>query len=144
MFIGRYYHHLEVNGRVSLPKPFRLPSQVWILTRGLDGGLLLFRRETFVEQLETALKPSLTEQANRDLVRLLSNDARELKTDKQGRLQLPEYLITFAQLEREVVVVGSYDWIEIWHAPRYHQYLEKIEPQLAQIAARVSTPHEQP
>jgi len=134
MLIGRFYHHLESNGRVSLPKSFRQQHLEWVVTRGLDGGLFLFPKAQFAQQLETLLKSTFTKQAHRDFIRLMTNDAREVIVDKQGRVQLPEYLISFAQLTKELVVVGSFNWVEIWDTTQYHQYLEKVEPQAAAIA----------
>ena len=51
MFIGRYYHKLEDKGRVSLPKKFREIEQDWIITRGLDGGLFIFKKSDFIEKI---------------------------------------------------------------------------------------------
>lgn len=137
MLIGRFYHHLEVNGRLSLPKPFRQEHAEWVITRGLDGGLFLFPKQQFVQQLETLQQTTFTKQTHRDFIRLMTNEAREVVADKLGRVQLPEYLIEFAHLTKDVVVVGSYNWVEIWDVTHYHHYLEKVEPQAEAIAETV-------
>jgi len=137
MFIGRYYHTLEENNRVSLPKKFRNIETNWIVTRGLDGGLFLFRAANFKEELEKLSQRTFTKKAHRDFIRLMTNDAKEIIADKNGRVSLPEYLIKFAQLKKQLVVIGSYSHIEIWNQNRYHQYLEKIESQAEKIAERV-------
>ncbi|MBU1885174.1 division/cell wall cluster transcriptional repressor MraZ [Patescibacteria group bacterium] len=137
MFIGRYYHTLEENNRVSLPKKFRNIETNWIVTRGLDGGLFLFRAANFKEELEKLSQRTFTKKAHRDFIRLMTNDAKEIIADKNGRVSLPEYLIKFAQLKKQLVVIGSYSRIEIWNQNRYHQYLEKIESQAEKIAERV-------
>ncbi|MBU0578421.1 division/cell wall cluster transcriptional repressor MraZ [Patescibacteria group bacterium] len=137
MFIGRYYHTLEENNRVSLPKKFRNIETNWIVTRGLDGGLFLFRAANFKEELEKLSQRTFTKKAHRDFIRLMTNDAKEIIADKNGRVSLPEYLIKFAQLKKQLVVIGSYSHIEIWNQNRYHQYLEKIESQAEKLAERV-------
>lgn len=137
MFIGRYYHTLEENNRVSLPKKFRNIETNWIVTRGLDGGLFLFRAANFKEELEKLSQRTFTKKAHRDFIRLMTNDAKEIIADKNGRVSLPEYLIKFAQLKKQLVVIGSYSRIEIWNQNRYHQYLEKIESQAEKLAERV-------
>jgi len=139
MFIGRYYHRLEEKGRVSLPKAFRAQETTWVITRGLDGGLFLFTKKEYQQQLQQITASTFTKQSNRDFIRLLANDAKEVTADAQGRVQLPEYLIDFAHLKKEVVVVGSYTWIELWDQSRYHAYLEKVEPQAEQIAEMQQT-----
>ncbi len=134
MFIGRYYHHLEDKGRISLPKTFREQVTEWIVTRGLDGGLFVFPKAEYQQQLQQIATSTFTKQSHRDFVRLMTNEAREIQADSQGRVQLPEYLIEFAHLEKQVVIVGSYSWIEVWDQERYHQYLEQLEPRAESIA----------
>lgn len=134
MFIGRYYHTLEESKRVSLPKKFREVEKNWIVTRGLDGGLFLFRAEKFKEELNQLAQRSFTKKAHRDFVRLMANDAQEITADGNGRVSLPEYLIQFAKLKKQLVIVGSYERIEIWDRDLYHHYLENLENNAEKIS----------
>lgn len=134
MFIGTYYHHLETKGRVSLPKKFRDQAESWIVTRGLDGGLFLFKETEFALQLKDLEQRSLTKKAHRDFIRLMANEAAQVITDQNGRVQLPEYLIQLGQLQKDVVIVGSYRWIEIWDMSTYHTYRSTLESQAESIA----------
>jgi len=127
MFIGRYYHTLEEHGRVSLPKVFREQETNWIVTRGLDGGLFVFQLEQFETQIRELAERTFTSKSNRDFIRLMTNEAHQITTDKNGRVQLPEYLIEFAALTKDVVIVGSYNWIEIWDRTSYHTYISDVE-----------------
>lgn len=142
MFIGRYYHTLEENNRVSLPKKFRDIETDWVITRGLDGGLFLFRAENFEVELAQLSQRTFTKKAHRDFVRLMSNDAQRVSADKNGRVSLPEYLIDFAQLKKEVVIVGSFERVELWDRDAYHQYLESIESKAEEIAEKLTTMQE--
>jgi MraZ protein len=137
MFIGRYYHRLEEKGRLSLPKTFREKSSDWIVTRGLDGGLFLFKPETFESKIAELSERTFTKKRHRDFVRYLVNDARHVSVDKQGRVLLPDYLTTFAQLNKEVVVVGSYQYIEIWDQEKYHTYLDTLEKNGENLAEEI-------
>lgn len=137
MFIGRYYHTLEENNRVSLPKKFRDIETNWVVTRGLDGGLFLFRAQNFKQELKKLSERTFTKKAHRDFIRLMANDAQELLADDHGRVSLPEYLIEFAQLKKQLIVVGSYERVEIWDRALYHQYLAQIESQAEKIAERL-------
>lgn len=137
MFIGRYYHTLEAKNRLSLPKAFRDIEANWIITRGLDGGLFGFRQNEFEKQLQELTQRTFTVKQNRDFVRLMTNDAYATAVDNQGRVQLPEYLTELADLQKQVVVVGSYNWIEIWNAERYHQYLDGLEKEAESISEQV-------
>lgn len=139
MFIGRYYHRLEDKGRVSLPKTFRETGSDWIITRGLDGGLFLFRPETFEQQVQELSERTFTKKRNRDFIRYMVNDARLVSIDKQGRVLLPDYLTTFAKLTKEVVIVGSFNYIEIWDQQTYHSYLDTLESSATNIAEEITT-----
>lgn len=138
MFIGRYYHTLEAKNRLSLPKAFRDVETNWIITRGLDGGLFGFRQAEFQTQLVQLSQRTFTVKNNRDFIRLMTNDAQAVSVDAQGRVQLPEYLISLATLQKQVVVVGSFNWIEIWNAETYHQYIDTLENQAEAISEQLS------
>ena len=137
MFIGKYYHRLEDKGRLSLPKKFRDQESNWVITRGLDGCLFLLRAKNFEKEIQKISNSSFTKKANRDLVRLMTNEAQELTTDQNGRVNLPNYLIDFASLKKDLVVVGSLDHIEIWDQEKYHHYIDQIENKAEEIAENV-------
>ena len=139
MFIGRYYHRLEDRGRVSLPKSFRETNSDWIVTRGLDGGLFLFRPETFEKQVQELSERTFTKKRHRDFIRYLVNDARHVSVDGQGRVLLPDYLIQFAKLKKDIVIVGSYQYLEMWDLERYHSYLDELEKSGEAIAENLES-----
>jgi MraZ protein len=125
---------LEGNGRISLPKKFRQTSKSWVITRGLDGCLFLLKKENFQNELNKIDEVGFSKKANRDLVRLMTNEATELVADANGRINLPAYLIDYAQLKKSVVIVGSLNRLEIWDQDRYHHYLDQLESKAETIA----------
>lgn len=137
MYLGKYYHTLEQNRRVSLPKVFRSQAKNWVITRGLDGGLLLFAATNFAAQLQGLTQHSFTNKPQRDFARLMANEAEGVTPDQLGRIQLPEYLTQLAHLSKQLVVVGSVQYVEIWDRERYHRYLEKIETKTVEISEQV-------
>lgn len=137
MYLGKYYYTLEEKGRVSLPKEFRQENNSWVVTRGLDGGLFLFKESDFQLQLQNLLSRTFTKKKNRDFVRLMTNEAKLVTPDKNGRVQLPEYLISFAKLNKAVVLVGSLEKIEIWDRDTYHNYINSIESKAEEIAEQM-------
>lgn len=135
MFIGTYYHTLEEHGRVSLPKTFRGITSNWIVTRGLDGGLFVFPADNFQERLHKITENHVfTKKAHRDFIRLMTNEAKAIEVDNNGRVNLPNYLIDLASLKKDLVVVGSLDYIEIWERKQYHQYVDSLEKNAESIA----------
>lgn len=137
MFIGRYYHKLEEKGRVSLPKNLRGDHLDWIITKGLDGGLFLFLAENFQSEIAKLAERSFTKKNDRDFVRYMTNDAYSLSVDTNGRVLLPEYLKNFAQIKKDVVIVGSYNRVEIWDIDLYHQYIDQLEKNAQSIAESI-------
>lgn len=137
MFIGKYYHKLESKGRISLPKKFRSQAKQWVITRGLDGCLFLFRLEDFQQEIEKIRVSTFTKKAHRDLVRLMTNEAQEITTDNNGRVHLPEYLTKFANLTKEITIVGSLNKIELWDQSKYHQYIDQLEVKAEEIAESI-------
>lgn len=135
MFIGKYYHTLEEQGRVSLPKEFRTQNKDWIVTRGLDGGLFLFPADKFQQKLQEGLAgKTFTKKAHRDFMRLMANDAARVEADDNGRVRLPDYLIELAGLNKHLVIVGSMDRLEIWERDVYHLYIEELEAKAEKIS----------
>lgn len=143
MYLGRYYHSLEDKGRVSLPKKFREnTTQRFVITRGLDGGLFLYPSDHW-EKIVTQLSiRTFTKKKNRDLIRLITNDAQEVELDRLGRILIPDYLRKFARLQKDVVVIGSLHHIEIWDTKSYHEYIENIEMNAESIAEEVGETQE--
>jgi len=138
MFIGKFYHSLEENGRISLPKKFRQTNKSWIVTRGLDGGLFIFKEKDFQKEIAKFESRTFTKKNNRDFIRLMTNEAQTIEPDKTGRVQLPEYLIEFAKLKKTIVVVGSLSRLEVWDRDSYHSYIDNIENKTEEIAENLT------
>ncbi len=135
MLIGTYYHTLEAGGRVSLPKSFRSQTKKWVITRGLDGGLFLFPAADFKQRLAAVGEAkSFAKKAHRDFIRLMTNEAQEVLVDKSGRVKLPNYLTAFAKLKKNLVVVGSAEYVELWNRDAYHRYVDGLEKSAESIA----------
>lgn len=127
MFIGRYYHNLEGKGRLAVPRQFREKLELGgVLTAGLDGCLFIFPKQYWQSLSEKLAALSLTNQAGRNLTRVLVQSAVEMELDSQGRALIPEYLRQEAQLKKQVVVAGALTRVEIWDRDIYHQHLKLI------------------
>lgn len=91
--------------------------------------------ETFWQSLVNNLAHQpFTKKRARDFLRLLSNDAYPVEPDKLGRITIPESLAEQFGLQKEVVIVGSLQYLEVWDRDRYHTYLDSIANQAEDIA----------
>lgn len=127
MFIGTYYHTLEDQNRISVPKTFRnelTPGSV--ITKGLDGCLFIFTSESWNKLVEKLQSLPLTSKPARDFLRLLTYNAAPLGTDKLGRTHLPENLVKLAGITKDVVFAGALTRVEIWDKSTYHTYVDGL------------------
>jgi len=120
MFLGEYQHSLDAKGRVILPAKFRGQLEGGaVMTRGVDGCLAVYPISEF-ERLARQLQDARNRGSHeRNAARSYFSGASEFTPDKQGRVPIPANLKDYAHLEREVIVAGSFDHIEIWDAETF-------------------------
>lgn len=131
MFLGTYEHSLDPKGRVILPAKFRDRLEVGaFLVKSLDGCLSLYDAEEF-DKVALAMQEQARRGAlERNVVRSFGAGATEATPDKQGRISIPAHLRSFAHLEREVVVIGAINRIEIWDAAKWRELDAEAERSL--------------
>lgn len=122
-FVGTYSPKLDDKGRLTLPAKFRnaLSGGV-VVTKGLDRSLAVYPAEKFDETAARANQASRNDPAARAHVRLMMAGADEQGLDGQGRVHLNASLRDWAQLNKDCVVTGQYDHLEIWDATRWQEY----------------------
>ena len=139
MFVGTYYHTLEDQNRVSVPKMFRSElGSGSVVTKGLDGCLFIFTPESWTKLVDKLSSLPLTSKPARDFLRLLTYNAAPLTTDKLGRTHLPENLIKLAGIKKDVVFAGALSRVEIWDKATYHAYLETLSGKDSELEASLS------
>lgn len=117
MFLGEYSHALDDKGRVVMPRKFRLGlERGCVVTKGQDRCLYVFPMDRWDAESERVLRLPRTDRRARNFSRSFFASATDQTLDKQGRMQLPEPLRSYAGLEKDVTVVGVADRIEIWAA----------------------------
>lgn len=140
MFFGEYEHTIDDKHRLTLPAKFReaLRGGV-VLTRGLDDCLDVYARrdwEMLVEARLTPLDPFSKEA--RDLKRFFFSAASDTDVDGQGRVLVPPALARHASLDREVVVAGVHDHLEIWDRTAWGTRLTDLEGSAEHAAERLA------
>jgi MraZ protein len=122
---GEYKITLDDKGRLNLPAKLRaaLEDQVFMLTKGPDGCLLLYPMAGWNELMEKVRNFSAAFSAEfRALRRRLIGPAQDVELDKAGRFPIPQTLREYAELARDCIVLGQGDFVEIWDADRYRIY----------------------
>lgn len=123
MLIGEYEHSLDDKGRVIMPAKLRIDiGERFIITKGLDGCLFVFSQAEW-SNFETKLKElPLTNKNARDFVRFFLSGATECEIDKQGRFLIATNLREYANIKKEVVIIGVGTRIEIWDKSKWKEY----------------------
>lgn len=123
MFIGEYNHGLDDKNRIKIPAKFRDELQdKFVLTKGLDGCLYVYDLDEWKVLEEKLRKLPLTSKDARAFVRFFFSGANEIEIDKQGRALIPQNLIEYASLNKEIVSIGVSNRIEIWGKERWDEY----------------------
>lgn len=142
MFYGEYFHTIDRKGRLILPAKFREAAKThfiekFFVTRGLDKCLFMFSEEEWKTQ-ETKFKAiSFTKQQARTFNRLYFSGAQEVAFDTQGRILLPQYLKDFAEIKKDVVIVGVSNRIEIWAKNNWEEFYGNSRQSFEEIAEKL-------
>lgn len=122
MFMGEYSHTIDPKGRLIIPSKFREQlGDEFVLTKGLDGCLSIYPMDEwgiFEEQLRSL---PLTNKNARTFSRFFVAGATSCELDKQGRILVPGTLREFAGLEKDVVLTGNINRIEIWSKQKWSE-----------------------
>jgi MraZ protein len=139
MFFGEYEHTVDDKKRLTLPARFRdeLAAGV-VLSRGIERNIDVYPRASWdANMARIAELDSLSREA-REMKRFVFAGATLAELDKQGRVLVPPHLVAHASIEKEVVLAGVHDHIEIWNAAEWASHLEAIEGSAGDVAERLA------
>ena len=139
MFIGEYFHNLDAKGRIIIPSKFREALHAsFILTRGLDGCLTIYSQKQWEKMFVEIDKLPTTKKAARQYVRMLTSTATQCELDGQGRIVIPSFLSKPVNIEKECVVIGANDHIEIWDKATWDSYYNEASNSFEEVAENLS------
>lgn len=135
MFMGEYHHNIDSKGRLIVPAKFRENlGEAFVLTRGLDQCLFGYPLSEW-KLIEEKLKGlPLTKRDARAFTRFFFSGATECEIDKQGRINISSPLMQYAKLDKECVVLGVSNRIEIWSKDLWVDYFTESEESFGEIA----------
>lgn len=135
MFMGEYHHTIDIKGRMIVPSKFREGlGETFVITRGLDQCLFGYPMSEW-QVIEEKLKAlPLTKKDARAFTRFFFSGATECELDKQGRVNIATPLLQYAKLEKECVVIGVSNRIELWSKSIWETYVAEQEDSFEEIA----------
>ena len=135
MFIGEYHHSVDDKGRLIIPSKFRDElGTKFIITRGIENCLFVYSLESWekiVNKLETL---PFTKKDARAFIRFFLSGASEAEFDKQGRINITSPLISYANITKECVVIGTGDRLEIWSEESWNDFFTSAKDSMSNIA----------
>jgi MraZ protein len=138
VFFGTHTPRLDDKGRIVLPAKFRdALVEGLVVTRGQDRCLYVWPQADFEQMTARLSQHAGRGRADRSYVRMLYSGASDERPDKQGRVTIPPALRDYARLERECVVIGAMDKIEIWDAAAWQQYMADHEDAFSDLDEEV-------
>jgi len=138
-FIGRYDYSIDHKGRLNIPAKFRKlmdpdSQETFVITLGLEGCLFCFPLSEWT-LIEAKLRElSITQKRTRFFVRTLTSHASDSRIDSQGRITIPQQLLQLAEVNKEVVIIGVLNRIEIWAPARYESYQQDFGMTYEEVA----------
>lgn len=133
--MGEFQHNIDAKGRIIIPAKLREDlGAKFVITRGLDGCVFGYPLDNWEKIQEKLKQLPLAKKEARAFTRFFYSAAAEVEIDKQGRINVPSTLVDYANLEKECLVLGVSDRIEIWSKARWESVSSEIEESFEEIA----------
>ena len=135
MLIGEYHHNIDEKGRLIIPSKFREEiGNSFVVTRGLDGCLFVYSLVEWEKIVNKLKKLPFTKKDARIFMRFFLASATICEFDKQGRINLVNSLIEYADLKKECLVIGVNDRLEIWSLDKYNNLMKENFEKLDEVS----------
>ena len=132
MLLGLYTSILETDNRIALPIGIQEEYEDGLyVTRGFDRNIMVLTVDAFESIYDRITSLNIADPVARLLLRLILGSTQQSGIKADGKIQVPEPLKEFANLEREVIIVGQGDYLELWSPDAWkkqEEQLTNVEP----------------
>ena len=141
-FRGHYQHSLDAKNRLSIPARFRAAfSSGVVLAKDPEPCVAIWptgTHEAIVERAVSGLNPMGSRY--RTLSRFYQGNSFDLELDAAGRVTLPPPLLAHASVDKDVVVVGVGDHLEVWAGERWAAQQDSLDAQIEEVTEQLGDP----
>lgn len=142
MFRGQFTYSIDAKGRISIPAKLRKQmspeaNDSFVMTRGVSSCIDIYPLNEWNQIEEKLLKLNQFQPDDVRFVRMFTQYAIEDTMDSQSRILVPQNLIDYAKIQKEVLILGVLKKIEVWNPKIYEDYLSQSPETFEQIAAKV-------
>ena len=135
MFIGEFHHNIDDKGRIAIPSKYRdILGNNFVITRGIEHCIYVYPNDTFNHIVTKLESLPFTKKDARAFMRFFMSGATAIELDKQGRVNVPSPLITYANLSKKCVIVGTGDRLEIWDEEAFNEFMSSCNDEMSDIA----------
>ena len=135
MLLGEHHHNIDDKGRLVIPNEYRVElGNRFVITRGIEKCLYVYSLtewEKLVAKLNTL---PFTKKDARTFMRSFFSGATVCEFDKSGRINITSPLVSYADLQKECVVIGVNDRLEIWNESLFNEFMDDNSKKLEDIA----------
>ena len=134
MFMGEYHYSIDDKGRLTIPSKLREKlGTEFILTRGLDNCLFIYPMNEWNNVISKYKELPNTKDA-RNFMRFFLSGATVCEFDKQGRINIQIPLLNYAKLNKDCIIIGVNERLEIWSKENWEEFINMNEDKLSDIA----------
>lgn len=135
MFMGEYHHAIDDKGRLIIPAKFRTElKDKFVITRGIEHCLFAYPLERWEEIVHKLESLPFTKKDARNFTRFFLSGATVAEFDKQGRINITSPLINYAGIEKDCVIIGTGDRLEIWAENTWDDFFNSASINMSDIA----------
>lgn len=143
-FKGREQFTIDAKGRINFPARMRKgvspeSGDNFVITRGYDKCIFVYPNDEWLLVEASLRKLQTTNPKHRQFLRVMYEFATDVQIDSASRLQLTKDLIEFAEIEKDVLIFGVQDHIEIWNPKVRDEYNSGLTATFEEVAAMVSS-----
>lgn len=135
MLMGEFHHNIDDKGRLIIPSKFRSElGEKFIVTRGIEKCLFVYSESEWDKIVGKLKSLPFTNSDARNFTRFFLSGASVCEFDRQGRINITSPLVNYAKLNKECVIIGANDRLEIWSEELWNNFFESNEDNLSEIA----------
>ena len=139
MFLGEFEHSIDDKGRLAIPARFRAALEDGlVMTRGVERCLVIYDAESWRAVSDRVRNLNPWQEDARRMQRHFFSGAVPAQPDKLGRVVVPQFLRTYAQLQDDVTVVGVADRVEVWSRAEWQRQRSDGERDSAELAEHLA------
>jgi MraZ protein len=141
-FRGHYEHSLDAKHRLSIPARFRSSfASGLVLAKDADDCVSVWTPEVHEQIMERALdgKNPLSRDYKK-IQRFFQANSFDVELDSSGRVILPPPLLSHARIDKEVVVAGVGDHLEVWGRERWSELQAELDGSIGEVTEALGDP----